>query len=213
MKTPKPKPARTRAARSASGRLDATASAQSQPTPAPAASVPPPPPAPTPPAKRKLFGIIFGGDANGNLEGVLVSFDAEYLPGMDAIRFNLRLADHRLIALNLDHVFARAAIGTHRQALSEFSRFHRDKYKDAWAEPPAHAQLICLRLPDSCPPDEGFQCEFVPQRDLIQLRACFSCGDFSFSATTYLARAEAQALLHDLERALADLERYRDIGT
>lgn len=166
--------------------------------------------APSPPTKRKLSGWVAELKADGHLSGSLVHLRAEYQAHRDAVLIGFELEDYDGVGLLADHVQARAAIATLRRSLDEFARYHRGISR-VWADPPRRAQVNCYTDATSGE-DEEIRCEFLPQRDLIQLHARLSDGDKSYTVWAYLTRTEAEALLHDLERGLVDLERYGDIG-
>lgn len=165
-----------------------------------------------PPSKRKLPGWVHKLDAGGNLRGSLLQFRAEYLPPCDAVRIRLDMEDCHRLTILADHAQTRAAITSLRQSLDDFSRFTRENLGEACAAFPKHAQVDCHHSAGLDSEDEELRFRPLPKRDLIRLDAHFSDGDASYSAWAYLTRAESEALLHDLERGLADLERYGDIG-
>ncbi|MSU58121.1 MAG: hypothetical protein EXS35_08075 [Pedosphaera sp.] len=212
MKTPKQKPSGTRAARSSSRRTDPTATAQPPTTPAPSPAPAAPTPAPTAPAKRKLAGFVSELDADGALQFSPVHFRADYGIHRDAVCVVFESAHYRAVTLYLDHVHTRATIATLRQSLNEFSRFHRGRHSAAAAELPPRAQVYCYDDSANLGDDEEIRCEFRPQFDLVWLTAHLSDGGKTYTTGIYFTRAEALALLHDLERALSDLERYGAIG-
>lgn len=205
------KPTRTRATRPASSHTDATASAPPQPAPAPAASAPPPP-APTAPARRKLPGNVLGLDGERSLRGNIKHFGAGFQAHTNAVAVVFELENHRMIRLVCDHVHTRATVATLRHALSEFLRFHRGRHAEAFADTSTLPQAYCHHRPNDVGEDEEVRCEFLPRRDWIRLTVCFSEGAKSYWALMHFTRAEAEALLHDLEHALSDLEHYGDAG-
>ena len=183
----------------------------------PAPQTPPPAdtqtnPADNPPTKRKLPGWVHKPDSDSTTHGSLLHLRADFLWSREAVRIRLELEHYRLLEIIADHAQTRAAITSLRHSLDEFARFTRDDHGDACADFPKCAQVKCYRRVELGREDEELRFRLLPGRDLIRLYAHFSEGDGAYSAWVYLTRTEAEALLHDLERALVDLERYGDIG-
>lgn len=203
MKSPNKKPSRKRATPS-KPHTAATASAQTQTT---AASTPQTPHS----TKRKLRGSVYGLTSDGFLNGILKTLRAEYQSHRDAIAIRCVLEHYHHVSLFADHVQVRAAIATLRHSLVDFDRFHSDTVGTAWSKLPPGNQVHCYGGHATEGEDEEARFEFLPQRDLLRLIARFSDGEKLYMAYVFLTRTEAEALLHDLQRALADMERFGDV--
>jgi hypothetical protein len=156
------------------------------------------------PAKRKLHGDIRGLDERGHLRGNLTNFYARH--SGDHVELWLGTENFGGIELNVDYVQCRAAVGSLRDALKSFGRFKAVMRGDAFGDLSHAAQLQCWRgSPTGCE-DQEIRFNYLPQRDLIEMKASFSNEKSRYTAYCFLLRVESQALLHDLERALAELE-------
>jgi hypothetical protein len=178
-------------------------------------AAPPAPAAQQPPAKRRLPGWVYGLDTAGHLHGSLACFRARYHAQTRRLHVELETEDRNSIHLQADHAHSRAAIGTLCKALHEFTRLQTAHVPRVIADFERLAQVNCSRYREEWLGDEELRFEFLPHRDLIELAAQFSDADTigrHYHARVYLTRTEAEALFHDLERGMADLERYEGLG-
>ena len=195
-------------------------SAPAAPPPIPAAAQPAPaplPPAARSPAKRRLPGRAVGEQPGECLRGSVTQIGAQYNTVSNAVRLRLWVEDYNTITLEADYACSRAASITLSAALKEFTRFP-DLGRFS-ADFPNCAQASCRRfsrqeMANGGDVDEALHFRLLPDRNLIQLSGWFSDFDNNgvrYSVIVYLTRTEAEALLHDLERGVADYEVYGGI--
>ncbi len=181
-----------------------TAATASTDTAPPAVAIPP---RRFPESQRPdLTGWIYAPETNGQLAGVIRGITARYCPEFRAVRAHFTLAGHQSCTLLLEHDQIRAALLTLEHSLAEFTGQCR-----FWPHPCADfndlgAPMTGSASPERIPLDQEFRFHFVPHRDLICATATFSSDQHGGSIRAYLTRPQAEALLYDLGRGLANLE-------
>jgi len=145
---------------------------------------------------------------DGSLTGTLIKLRAEYKPKSGVVSVCFDLGDRHFVNLFADHVQTRATIASLLSSLADFDRLRGDPFGMASSEISPHAQVYCDTHLASQGEDEEARFAFLPQRDCIRLTARFSEEDTPYVVLVFLTRADAEALLHDLRHALADMERF-----
>ena len=167
-----------------------------------------------PPVKRRLNGRIYVGDGlKEGLRGTLASFGAKYKVSTRRLHILLEVEDCGFLSLRVDYVHARAAVTTLRNALDAFACLQARDTTSTVADFQDISQVNCFRSERGY--DEELRFAVLPHRDLIRTTATFSDADSNgedYHVDACLTRTEAEALLHDLERGIADLERYEGVG-
>ena len=178
---------------------------------------PQPAPAPSPAARLRLPGRVCGLTSAEYLSGPLTNIRASYEIFPQAVHIVLHMGGDNEALLCASYVHTRAAIATLRGSLDTFARF-RVGSNGLVADFPPLGQVNCRRY--SCSsvqgPDEELRFQFLLRHGAVQLAAEFSDlggGSVRYSVLAYLRRTEAEALLYDLERGLADGEHYGRFGS
>jgi len=127
------------------------------------------------------------------------------------VRVQFGLPDYDSCVLLLDHDHTRAAILTLQNSLTECSR-HCRGYGKPRADFPQRSGQARGDLFEGPPvADQEFRFAFLPHRDLISASATFVWQGGGGYFWAWLARTQAEALLFDLERGLADLEQCEGV--